>query len=148
MSVAPDGGAARVGQVTIARPDVCGQSGGRTTGTESQPVADPVAGPDAAAEPREAGRYASAGPHARAAPSVPSPQHVNFTGTVRSVTGHCPDFSLDVGGRRAVTTDGSTDFKHGGCGDLKTGMTVTVDGVAIGSGAVTADEADRVGQSD
>jgi hypothetical protein len=67
------------------------------------------------------------------APSPPPPtENVHLEGLALLVTGRCPNIQFVVNGT-AVVTDSSTDFlKKGSCGDMATGVGVTVDGVRDG----------------
>jgi hypothetical protein len=66
------------------------------------------------------------GPHGR----------VGGEGTVASLTGTCPDLHMVVRGTH-VTTDASTVFENGECGNLRPGTRVFVDGTVV-DGSVTA----------
>ena len=116
MSVAANAGIARTGEVVIA-----GQNYSVNQAAAPSPPTPPPPPP---------------------APTPPPAQHVNFTGTVSSVGGHCPSLSLNVGGR-SVITDGSTKFKHLKCDDVKSGMSVRIGGIANANGIVLADEVDQ-----
>jgi hypothetical protein len=60
-----------------------------------------------------------------------------FTGAVSSVGGSCPALSLSVAGR-SVTSNASTEFKDGGCGDVRTGVMLEVKGKADSASKVAA----------
>lgn len=64
-------------------------------------------------------------------------QETEFKGSVSSVGGACPSLSLMVAGR-AVTSNASTAFQGGACGDISRGVTLEVKGMAAKDGSVAA----------
>ena len=57
----------------------------------------------------------------------PQKQKVAGEGTVASLFGTCPDLEMVVRGVR-VTTDSSTTYENGECGNLRSGTKVAVEG--------------------
>lgn len=70
-------------------------------------------------------------------PSVPHGPKVAGEGTVASLSGECPTLTLVVRGVRVETTD-ETTYEIGGCGNLRPGSKVRVEGDFETDGAVTA----------
>ena len=62
-----------------------------------------------------------------APPPPPPPQTVQVSGSISSLSGHCPSLSFSIG-RKAIVTDVSTDFRGISCGELKNKVKVTVNG--------------------
>ncbi|MEW6323052.1 MAG: DUF5666 domain-containing protein [Acidobacteriota bacterium] len=58
-------------------------------------------------------------------------------GTVSSLTGTCPTVTMNIRGVR-VTTDASTTYEHGGCGNLRPGTKVEVEGDEQADGSLLA----------
>ena len=58
-------------------------------------------------------------------------------GTVASLTGVCPNLSMVVRGLH-VTTNASTTFEHGECGNLRPGTKVFVEGMTRADGTLVA----------
>ena len=61
---------------------------------------------------------------------------MHIEGKALQVSGKCPDLTFFVLTQR-ITTDKSTSFEKGKCGDLKTGKDVEIDGV-LSNGVVHA----------
>ncbi len=55
-------------------------------------------------------------------------------------TGSCPTLNFNVNGSN-VTTDASTEFEHGTCGQVQNGVQVEVEGLQVGS-TIQATEVD------
>lgn len=71
-------------------------------------------------------------PPAPPPPAPAPPKSVHLEGRAQSLTGDCPVLHFTVNGT-AVSTDSSTDFKKGNCRSLKSGTSVSVDGVSDGN---------------
>jgi hypothetical protein len=69
------------------------------------------------------------------------PEKVDVDGTVSSLGGTCPSITMGIAGH-TVVTDGSTNFKHGSCGDIRPGTGVKVKGERTGSGPIQAKDID------
>jgi len=109
LSVAPNGGDARVGHATIA--------GQAFTVTQSATGAPPTNPPPTNPPPTDPN---------------PPPTKVHLDGTVRFLVGSCPNLQFVVNGT-VVVTDGSTDYrKKPSCEDMRSGVSVSVDGVREG----------------
>jgi hypothetical protein len=70
-------------------------------------------------------------------PTVPHGPKVAGEGTVASLSGECPTLTLVVRGVRVETTE-ETTYEIGGCGNLRPGSKVKVEGDFEVDGAVTA----------
>jgi hypothetical protein len=66
---------------------------------------------------------------------MPTPARVD--GKISALSGKCPDVDFTVSSR-SITTDISTIYRGGKCGDLKNGVEVDVDGLADSNGLITA----------
>jgi len=109
LSVAPNGGDARVGHATIA--------GQAFTVTQSATGAPPTNPPPTNPPPTDPN---------------PPPTKVHLDGTVRFLVGSCPNLQFVVNST-VVVTDGSTDYrKKPSCEDMRSGVSVSVDGVREG----------------
>ena len=64
---------------------------------------------------------------------------VELAGPVSGLSGSCPVLTFTVDGR-TVTTDSSTEFKDGACGDVQNGTEVKVEGLRQPDGSVLASE--------
>jgi len=71
--------------------------------------------------------------------------HVAGDGTVANLAGTCPNLTLVVRGVH-VTTDSSTTYEHGECGNLRQGTKVVVDGDVQSDGTVLAASIEIVDQ--
>ena len=67
-----------------------------------------------------------------APPPAPAPRPAHLNGFATGVTGRCPALEFTVSGTR-VSTDRSTSFKKGKCDDLEDGTEVSVEGVYEGN---------------
>jgi hypothetical protein len=56
---------------------------------------------------------------------------------IESVSGSCPTLTFQVDGRRIVT-NAATRFERGSCSSLKEKNDVTVEGLQLANGSVTA----------
>jgi hypothetical protein len=110
LVVAANGGATRVGTVTI----------GGEAFTVTQDSAVPGA-PSPAPTP---------------SPS-PSPSQVSFDGRVSLLFGRCPELLLRVD-NETIATSGSTEFRKGSCGDLSSGDWVKGHGARRAVGTIDA----------
>jgi hypothetical protein len=70
-------------------------------------------------------------------PPTPSLQ-VQVSGDVLALSGQCPRITFVVNGM-TITTDSSTSFKHGKCGAIDIGTSVTVTGTRTPSNTIAAD---------
>ncbi len=64
-------------------------------------------------------------------------EEVELEGSVSGLGGSCPVLTFTVDGR-TVTTDSSTEFKDGTCGDVQDGVQVEVEGLLQPDGTVFA----------
>jgi hypothetical protein len=71
----------------------------------------------------------------------PREERVRIEGTIGRLDGRCPSLTMSVSGD-TVTTDSSTRFRHGSCGDIRPGTRVSVRGQRIGSGPIRAEDVD------
>jgi hypothetical protein len=120
LVVSANSGAGRVGQVEVA--------GQLYTVTQAAPP------PTAPAPPTPAPTPAPPTPPPTPPPAPPpsSPIPVHLEGRAQAVVGVCPALQFLVSGT-TVYTDSSTSFKKGNCRDLKSGSSVSVDGVREGN---------------
>ena len=140
LAVAPNTGAARVGQVNIA-----GQN--YTVAQDSAPPPAPSPAPPAPAPPAPAPAPSPAPPPqpAPAPPPAPAPQPapppsvkaVTFAGTISNLSGRCPNVTFAID-RATIASGASTDFKKSTCGDLRDGRSVSGQGIALPDGTVNA----------
>jgi hypothetical protein len=68
-------------------------------------------------------------------PSTPEP--VDISGSISSLSGHCPDIAFSIG-REHVTADDSTNYRGGNCRDLRNKKKVSVTGVRDSDGTIQA----------
>ena len=133
LVVAPNTGAARVGQVNVA-----GQ-----TYTVNQDAAGTAPPPSPTPTPAPPGPTPTPTP-----PPDPGGQQVEFGGEVANVSGRCPELTFTVS-EWTVATDRSTKFKDISCGDVaKGGRRVTGDGTTDSAGVVHADIVKKAGGHD
>jgi uncharacterized protein DUF5666 len=64
---------------------------------------------------------------------------VHVDGAVTGLSGQCPALSFTVSGV-SIITNGSTDFKKGGCKHVEQSSGVSVTGTRLASGVVLASE--------
>jgi hypothetical protein len=62
---------------------------------------------------------------------------VEVSGSISSLAGHCPEISFSIG-RTHVSADASTDYRGGGCHDLRNKKKVSVTGTRDSDGTVRA----------
>lgn len=121
LSVSPNGGAARTGIVTIASHHF---SVVQSTAGADRPPPNPPQNP----------------------PPPPKPT-TQFDGRVWNLSGSCPSVTF-LAGLTTVTTDASTGYKHGSCGDLRDGRDISISGVTEGILTVRATSIDLKGGHD
>jgi len=134
LSAAANAGGQRTGVATIA-----GQS---YTVTQSAALGTPT--PPAPQPPAPAPTPAPAPSPTPPPPPPPPPPpdpSVDLSGSVSSMSGHCPDVSFSIN-RTHVTTDGATDYRGGSCRDLKNKKKIAVTGVRQPNGTVRATRID------
>jgi hypothetical protein len=151
LDVAANGGAARVGQVTVG-----GQAYTVTQSAAPPPAPDPTPAPPSPAppsppppspappsppppspQPPSPGPPAPQPPPPSPQPPPPKPTSVEFGGIISNVSGRCPDVSFNARGY-TVVADRGTDYKKSNCGDVRDGRQVTVNGVIQPNGNVYA----------
>lgn len=115
LSIASNNSARRVGMVNVA-----GQI--YTVTQDATPA--PTPGPSPIPTPP--------GPTPPPTPTPPPPSgDLHLEGSASGVSGGCPNISFSLGGT-LVVADGSTDYKKGGCSDVRNGRDLKVDGVQTG----------------
>jgi len=70
---------------------------------------------------------------------APAPPTTTISGTVRSLSGGCPDLILTVNGTKVVTSK-STKFTGGNCKHLEAGASISASGTVRADGSVDAIE--------
>jgi hypothetical protein len=68
---------------------------------------------------------------------TPAPTITTISGTVRSLSGDCPDLTLTVNGTTVVTSQ-STKFTGGNCKHLQSGLNISASGTVRGNGTIDA----------
>ena len=131
LAVAPNAGAGRVGQVTVA-----GQN--YTVTQSAAPPPEPVPSPAPPPTPAPAPPAPAPSPAPAPAPAPPpAEQQVEFSGELSSVFGNCPNVGFAVNGT-IVVTDADTDYSRGKCNDLRRGRDIRGSGVRQSNGSVRA----------
>jgi Domain of unknown function (DUF5666)/Viral BACON domain/Putative binding domain, N-terminal len=120
LSVAANQGPQRVGTATIA--------GDTYTITQSAATAAPDPMPPQPPSPT---------PNPTPPPLPPAAEPVEVSGSISSLSGHCPEVSFSIG-RTHVTADASTNYRDGGCQDLRNKKKVSVTGVRDSDGTIRA----------
>ena len=139
LSVASNGGAARVATVNIAdQTYTVTQEAARPQPAPAPPTpappapAPPVPTPPAPTPPSPTPPTPAPPTPTPPAPTPPAPRPAHLNGFATGVTGRCPALEFTVSGTR-VSTDRSTSFKKGKCDDLENGTEVSVEGVYEGN---------------
>jgi hypothetical protein len=70
-------------------------------------------------------------------PPAPVPTVTTISGTVRSLSGDCPDLILTVNGTTIVTSQ-STKFTGGNCKHLESGTGISATGTVLANGSIEA----------
>ena len=142
VSVASNGGTARVGQVNVA-----GQLYTvNQEGVAPPPAPTPTPSPTPTPTPAPAPGPTPAPTPAPPPPPPSSPTPVSFVGSVSSISGRCPNLTMTVGGR-TVVTDNGTRFQGLHCDHIDNGQLVAIDGTSSG-GTVHADTVAKAGNDD
>ncbi len=149
LTVSANAGPQRVGQVNVAGQSyTVTQNAAPPPAPAPQPTPTPPApGPSPAPAPTPPSPSPSPSPAPTPTPTppnpapkppapAPAPTPTHLEGPALLVSGSCPNVSFSIGPTR-VSADGSTDYKKGGCKDIKTGRDLKVDGVSS-NGAVRA----------
>jgi hypothetical protein len=64
---------------------------------------------------------------------------VHVEGSISGLSGQCPALSFSVNGV-SIITNGSTDFRKGGCKHVDDSQSVSVDGTRLPGGVVLASQ--------
>jgi Putative binding domain, N-terminal/Domain of unknown function (DUF5666) len=124
LAVSANAGGVRVAAVTIA-----GQTFTVTQAT-APPVPEPLPAPTPVPTPAPT-------PTPTPTPAPPPSKPVEFSGTILSLSGACPNVTFTVQGM-TIVTDHSTDFTKSKCGDLRRGRDVSGAGVTQSNGTIKA----------
>ena len=132
LAVAQNPGAGRSGQVRIAEQLF-------TITQAAAPPPDPAPGPTPTPLPTPTpGPGPTPGPTPPPPPAPPPPaEQRDFSGTMSSTAGSCPNVGFAVDGL-VVVTDSSTEYSRGKCSDLRRGKSIRGTGVVQPNGSVRA----------
>jgi Domain of unknown function (DUF5666)/Putative binding domain, N-terminal/Viral BACON domain len=137
LSAAANAGPDRTGAVTIA-----GQ-----TYTVAQPAAAPPTSTPSPTPAPTPSPTPTPVPTPRPTPTPPPPPPpvpqptIDVSGSVSSMTGHCPNVSFSID-HRHVTADASTEYRAGACSDLKNKKKISITGVQQPDGTIRATRID------
>jgi len=142
MRVAANTGAQRVGHAVIGgQPYVVTQDA--VSGSAPVPTPSPTPAPTPAPSPAPSPSPAPTPPTMPAPAPAPAPTIATISGTVRSLSGDCPNLTLTVNGTTVVIGE-STKFTGGNCKHLQSGDDISATGTVLGNGAVVATDV-RIG---
>jgi hypothetical protein len=140
IRIAANGGPQRVGHALIGgQPYVVMQDAGPAPAPAPvpSPPTTPVPTPAPAPTPLPAPTPTpTPAPGPTPAPT-PAPTITTIGGTVRSLSGDCPDLTLTVNGTTVVTSQ-STKFTGGNCKHLQSGTDISASGTVRGNGTIDA----------
>jgi hypothetical protein len=137
LTVSPNLGARRVGQATIGgQVYSVDQAGATATAPTPTPTPAPTPTPTPAPAPTPA---PTPTPDPTPAPApAPVPVAVHLTGTISGLSGKCPTETMVVSGRSVLVNEHTRFTKGDDCKELSNGDSVTVDGLGVPNGPVTA----------
>ena len=132
VRVAVNQGPQRVGHAVIGgQPYTVTQDAGSSSTPAPSPAPAPTPDPSPAPAP-----IASPSP-IPTPPSTPVPTTTTISGTVRTLSGDCPNLTLIVNGTTVVTSQ-STQFAGGNCKHLQSGDDISATGAVRSNGAIDA----------